>query len=50
MILFIVIQYNLSANETSENYCTVALKYIHQNLNVVVIPTTSIPNMTYVNT
>ncbi len=40
----------LSANETPDNYCTFAKKYIHQNLNVVVIPTTSIPNMAYVNT
>ena len=43
--------YNISLlGEKSDNYCTFAKKYIHQNLNVVVIPTTSIPNMAYVNT
>ena len=41
---------SLLGETTTENYCTLAKKYIHQNLNVVVIPTTSIPNMAYVNT
>ncbi len=41
---------SLLGETTTENHCTFAKKYIHQNLNVVVIPTTSIPNMAYVNT